>query len=68
VPAYLAAFGEAQRYERVSRVRRDLADNWLRRTDFNVKHRSYLLGYSEAAAFSRAYKRWTGRSPGWATA
>jgi AraC-like DNA-binding protein len=47
----------------VSHVRRDLADDWLRRTDFNVKHISYLLGYSDAAAFSRAYKRWTGRSP-----
>jgi AraC-like DNA-binding protein len=50
--------------ELVSRVRRDLADDWLQRTDFNVKHISYLLGYSDAAAFSRAYKRWTGRSPG----
>jgi AraC-like DNA-binding protein len=33
-----------------------------------VKHISYLLGYSDAAAFSRAYKRWTGRSPGRAAA
>ena len=54
--------------ELVGRVRRGLADDWLRRTDFNVKHISYLLGYSDAAAFSRAYKRWTGRSPGRATA
>ena len=50
--------------ELVARVRRDLADDWLQRTDFNVKHISYLLGYSDTAAFSRAYKRWTGRSPG----
>jgi len=50
--------------ELVGRVRRDLADDRLRRTDFNVKHISYLLGYSEPAAFSRAYKRWTGKSPG----
>ncbi|HZF32664.1 MAG TPA: AraC family transcriptional regulator ligand-binding domain-containing protein [Candidatus Angelobacter sp.] len=54
--------------ELVSRVRHDLADDWLQRTDFNVKHISYLLGYSDAAAFSRAYKRWTGRSPGQAAA
>jgi AraC-like DNA-binding protein len=47
----------------VTRVRRDLADDWLQHTDFNIKHISYLLGYSDAAAFSRAYKRWTGRSP-----
>jgi AraC-like DNA-binding protein len=50
--------------ELVKRVRRDLADEWLQHGDFNVKHVSYLLGYSDAAAFSRAYKRWTGRSPG----
>jgi AraC-like DNA-binding protein len=49
--------------ELVSRVRRDLADDWLQRTDFNLKHISYLLGYSDPTAFSRAYKRWTGRSP-----
>jgi AraC-like DNA-binding protein len=54
--------------ELVGRVRRDLAEDWLARTDFNVKHISYLLGYSDAAAFSRAYKRWTGRSPGQAKA
>ena len=48
----------------VSRVRLNLADDWLKRTDFNVKHISYLLGYSDTAVFTRAYKRWTGRSPG----
>jgi AraC-like DNA-binding protein len=50
--------------ELVKRVRRDLANEWLQHGEFNVKHISYLLGYSDAAAFSRAYKRWTGRSPG----
>jgi AraC-like DNA-binding protein len=48
----------------VERVRQNLADEWLRHGEFNVKHISYLLGYSDTAAFSRAYKRWTGRSPG----
>ena len=48
----------------VKRVRRDLADEWLQHGEFTVKHISYLLGYSDAAAFSRAYKRWTGRTPG----
>lgn len=48
----------------VKRVRRDLADEWLQHGEFTVKHVSYLLGYSDAAAFSRAYKRWTGRTPG----
>jgi AraC-like DNA-binding protein len=48
----------------VSRKRIDLASNWLTGTDFDLKHISFLLGYSEPAAFSRAFKRWTGDSPG----
>jgi AraC-like DNA-binding protein len=45
-------------------VRLDLANDWLARADFDLKHISFLLGYSEPAAFSRAYKRWTGKTPG----
>jgi len=47
----------------VVRARVTLANEWLERTNFDLKHISFLLGYSEPAAFSRAYKRWTGRSP-----
>jgi AraC-like DNA-binding protein len=29
-----------------------------------VKEAAYLTGFSETAAFTRAFRRWTGRSPG----
>jgi len=48
----------------VERKRIDLAQEWLTGTDFDLKHISFLLGYSEPAAFSRAFKRRTGSSPG----
>jgi AraC-like DNA-binding protein len=48
----------------VERKRVDLAREWLTDTDFDLKHISFLLGYSEPAAFSRAFKRRTGSSPG----
>jgi AraC-like DNA-binding protein len=50
--------------ELLDRARLNLANDYLSRSDFDLKHISFLLGYSEPAAFSRAYKRWTGRTPG----
>ena len=43
-------------------VRRERADQLLARGEA-VKAVASELGFSEASAFSRAYKRWTGRSP-----
>jgi AraC-like DNA-binding protein len=48
----------------VERKRIGLANEWLTATDFDLKHISFLLGYSEPAAFSRAFKRRTGSTPG----
>ena len=44
-------------------LRQRLARRYLRRENFSVKETAYLLGFSDPAAFSRAFKRWTGQSP-----
>jgi len=44
-------------------LRRDLAVDYIRNTRIAVSEVARLLGYSESAAFSRAFKRWSGMSP-----
>jgi len=44
-------------------LRRDMANGYLDNDQLSVNEAAYLLGYSEPAAFSRAFKRWTGKSP-----
>ena len=44
-------------------LRRRLAEEYLGKLRLSVAETSYLLGFSEPAAFSRAYRRWTGLSP-----
>jgi AraC-like DNA-binding protein len=43
--------------------RRQLAIRYLKFDRASVKAVAYRLGFSEPAAFSRAFKRWTGVSP-----
>ena len=43
--------------------RRQLAVRYLGMDRVSVKAATYLLGFSDPAAFSRAFKRWTGVSP-----
>ncbi len=47
----------------VEAARRDLALNYLRQRQLSMSEIALLLGYSELSAFSRAVRRWTGRSP-----
>jgi AraC-like DNA-binding protein len=47
----------------VDDVRRERADALLA-AGSSVKETAFALGFSEPSAFSRAYKRWTGTSPG----
>jgi AraC-like DNA-binding protein len=44
-------------------LRRRLALRFIRDEGFTVKDAAYRLGFSDPAAFSRAFKRWTGASP-----
>ena len=44
-------------------TRRGLADNYLRSGRFAVKEVAYMLGYTDAANFSRAFRGWFGQTP-----
>lgn len=44
-------------------TRRDLAAEYLRRSDYSVGEVAYLLGFAETSSFNRAFRRWTGKSP-----
>ncbi|MGE5451984.1 MAG: AraC family transcriptional regulator [Acidobacteriota bacterium] len=45
-------------------ARSQRATQWLQRREASLDDIAAALGYSEAAAFIRAYKRWFGRPPG----
>ena len=44
-------------------LRHRLALDYLAGKKVSVNEAAYLVGFSEPAAFSRAFKRWTGKSP-----
>lgn len=44
-------------------LRRELAVSHLRDRDISVSEVAFLLGFADANAFSRAFKRWTGAPP-----
>jgi len=48
----------------VDRVRSDLARQYARNEALPLAEVAYRLGFSELATFSRAFKRWTGQTPG----
>jgi len=55
---------EGVTFERVlGELRHKLACEYLNGKNGSVNETAYLLGFSDAASFSRAFKRWTGSSP-----
>ncbi len=44
-------------------TRRELAAQYVKESELSVGEITFLLGFSEPANFSRAFKRWTGVSP-----
>lgn len=49
--------------EVLTQLRCSLAHHYLNDSKTSVKETAYLLGFSDPASFSRAFKRWTGHRP-----
>lgn len=61
---YRALKAEGVTYEQVlDELRRKLALHYLSGKKVSVNETAYLVGFSDPAAFSRAFKRWTGMNP-----
>jgi AraC-like DNA-binding protein len=45
-------------------LRQCLAEDYLRSHKASINEAAYLCGFSEPASFARAFKRWTGQTPG----
>ncbi|HEY4954443.1 MAG TPA: AraC family transcriptional regulator ligand-binding domain-containing protein [Gemmatimonadaceae bacterium] len=50
--------------EVLEELRCSIAHHYLNDRKASVKETAYLVGFSDPASFSRAFKRWTGRTPG----
>lgn len=55
---------EGVTYEKLlDELRHLMALNYLNGEKVSIAETAYLVGFSDATAFSRAFKRWTGKSP-----
>lgn len=51
-------------HELVDKIRKEKAISYMEQGQYSLSQIAFLLGFSELSAFSRAFKRWTGFSPG----
>jgi AraC-like DNA-binding protein len=47
----------------LNEIRHELASSYLRQSGISVTEITFLLGFADVSNFTRAFKRWTGRSP-----
>ncbi|MFK7842822.1 MAG: AraC family transcriptional regulator ligand-binding domain-containing protein [Sphingorhabdus sp.] len=47
----------------VDQARRELAQQLLRETDYSLAEIAFLTGFAEQSGFTRAFKRWSGKTP-----
>lgn len=50
--------------EILSECRQKLAKTYIQQADLSLESIAFLLGYSEASAFQKAFGRWYGLTPG----
>ncbi len=56
--------GEGSSFKQLlEETRRELAAVYIRQTHRSIGEITYLLGFSEPSNFTRAFRRWTGRTP-----
>ncbi len=48
----------------VNQARLELAQSLMGETSYSLAEIAFLTGFSEQSAFTRAFKRWVGKTPG----
>lgn len=49
--------------EILNKTRHELALSYMAESSYSISEITYLLGFSDTSSFTRAFKRWTGKSP-----